>query len=274
MDAARVFYDGLANEPRLDHPEGVTVAPDGSIWCGGEAGQIYRIEHDGSSAEIVASTGGFVLGVTFDQGGNLYACDHVKRAVYRLPADGGPLEMFADGADGRRFRVPNSPVCDRLGRLYVSDSHAPDQPGPGIFRFDPDGTGELWYDRPLVFANGLALTPDGSAIYVAESFLPGVGRIPIVDDRPGTKEAIAELPGTIPDGLLAGPDGALYVGCYEPSQILRIAPDGRITTVLTDPTAHLLCHPTNLAARGNQLFVANLGRWHITVLDPAPWTEI
>ena len=40
---ARIFYDGLLTEPRLDHPEGLAVHRDGSAWCGGERGQIYRI---------------------------------------------------------------------------------------------------------------------------------------------------------------------------------------------------------------------------------------
>jgi gluconolactonase len=45
IGAMSVLCDGTVTEPRLDHPEGVAVHPDdGSIWCGGERGQIYRIE--------------------------------------------------------------------------------------------------------------------------------------------------------------------------------------------------------------------------------------
>jgi hypothetical protein len=35
IGAARVFYDGLLTEPRLDHPEGFAVHRDGSIWGAG-----------------------------------------------------------------------------------------------------------------------------------------------------------------------------------------------------------------------------------------------
>jgi gluconolactonase len=105
---------------------------------------------------------------------------------------------------------------------------------------------------------------------VVESFLPGIVAIPVIDDRAGRASVHAELPATVPDGLLLGPDGILYVGCYEPSQVLRVA-NGAVTTVVADPTAHVLCHPTNLARRGDQLFTANLGRWHLTVIEPAPW---
>jgi len=106
-------------------------------------------------------------------------------------------------------------------------------------------------------------------LYVAESFLPGVSRIEIEPDgSAGRRSVAATLPGTVPDGLGFGPDGALYVACYEPSQVLRLSQDGGAATVVAhDPTAHLLCHPTNLAFRGDTMLLANLGRWHLTALD-------
>ena len=52
-EAIRTFYDGTLGDPQLDHPEGVAVAADGSVWCGGERGQIFRIEPDGSRLEQV-----------------------------------------------------------------------------------------------------------------------------------------------------------------------------------------------------------------------------
>ena len=33
----------------LDHPECIAVHPDGSVWAGGEAGQIYKISADGKA---------------------------------------------------------------------------------------------------------------------------------------------------------------------------------------------------------------------------------
>jgi gluconolactonase len=262
----RVFYDGLAGEPRLDHPEGVAVAADGAVWCGGEAGQLFRIEPDGGGCRLVASTGGFVLGIAFGPGGELYACDPLERALFRL--SGERLERFCEGAPGRAFQVPNAVTAGPGGELYVSDSHGPGDPGPGIYRIAPDGRAELWYGEPLDFANGVALAPDGSALYVVESFLPGIARIPIAAaGGPGRREELVRLEGMVPDGIAFGPDRRLYVGCYEPSQVLRIGDDGNVETVLHDPTAHLLCHPTNLAFRGSELFTANLGRWHITVID-------
>ena len=270
IDAAKVFYDGLLTEPRLDHPEGLAVHSDGSIWCGGERGQIYRIEPDGSSMEQIASSDGFSQGMAFDAEDNLYVCDLVHVGVMKLDTKSGSLEKFADGTDGRRINIANYPVFDMEGRLYVSDSHAFKEPGPGIFRFHADGSGELWYEEPVDFANGLAFSPDGRHLYVAETFGNAVFRIPIEDDgSPRAREEVASLPGVLPDGLAFDTVGNLYVACYEPSQVLRISPEGKVERLIGDEEAHLFCHPTNLAFRGSMLFTTNLGRWHITAIETA-----
>ncbi|MEU5881926.1 SMP-30/gluconolactonase/LRE family protein [Spirillospora sp. NPDC047279] len=270
LTTARVFFDGLFTSPRLDHPEGVAVHPrDGSVWCGGEAGQIYRLDPGGTRIEQVATTNGFVLGIAFDPSASfLFICDIVHPGVFRLDLASGEVELFADGAGGHRFANPNYAVFDRHGRMYVSDSRRVDDPGPAVFRYTMDGMGEAWDERPVDFANGLAMAPDESALYVVESFRPGVTRVEIgPDGSAGERSLVAELPGTVPDGIAFGPDGLLYVACYEPSQVLRIRPDGRVETVVHDPTAHLLCHPTNLAFNGTTAYVANLGRWHISTFD-------
>jgi gluconolactonase len=49
--------------------------------------------------------------------------------------------------------------------------------------------------------------------------------------------------------------------------VLVREPDGTLRTAASDPDAHLLCHPTNVAFRGSRLITANLGRWHLTELD-------
>ncbi|GAA2601841.1 SMP-30/gluconolactonase/LRE family protein [Actinomadura fulvescens] len=274
MPSTRVFFDGLFTSPRLDHPEGVAVHPrDGSVWCGGEAGQIFRIDPAGTKIEQIATTNGFVLGIAFDPTASyLFICDIVHPGVFRLDLATGQVELFADGAGGHRFRNPNYAVFDAQDRLYVSDSRQLDEPGPAVFRYAMDGTGEVWDERPMAFANGLALAPDESSLYVVESFMPGVTRVEIrADGSAGERSTVVELPGTVPDGIAFGPDGLLYIACYEPSKVLRVRHDektaGNVEVVADDPTAHLLCHPTNLAFKGTTAYVANLGRWHITAID-------
>lgn len=270
LNSAKVFFDGIFTEPRLRHAEGVAVDGEGNIWCGGEMGEIYRIWRDGSKIELVASSGGFTLGLAFDHRGSLYVCDLRHASVFRLDPATGRLEPFAEGSGNTRIRIPNFPVVDaRRNCLYVSDSYDPKEPGPGVWRFELEsGNGELWYDRPMAFANGMALSPAGDFLYVAESFARRIVRIPIgKDGSPGEVEMFAQDIDRLPDGLAFDVAGNLYVACYEPSRIYRITPDKRVDLLIDDPDAHTLCHPTNCAFRGTELFISNLGRWHITQLD-------
>ena len=263
-----VLCDGAVTEPRLSHPEGIAIDADGFVWCGGERGEIYRIAPDGSSREIVASTDGFCLGLAFDRHGDLFVCDQKHAAVFRLQTSSGKLELFADGVSGHRFRIPNYPAFDSAGRLFVSDSWEFGTPGPGVIALDPDGTGEVWHAGPFTFANGLAFSADGTRLYVVETFRHAVSVITVEEDgSAGAKRDLVTLPGAYPDGLAVAEDGSVLVGCYQPSQILRVRRDGQVEVVGEDVSAHLLAHPTNIAFQGDALLAANLGRWHITKLE-------
>ncbi len=218
LGAARVFYDGI-----------LAVHRDGSVWCGGERGQIYRIEADGSSIDQVASSAGFSHGMAFDADDNLYVCDLKHAAVMRLDTESGALEKFADGADGRGISICNYPAFDAEGHLYVSDSYAFKESGPGIFRFDPDGSGELWYDEPITFANGLALSPDGDHLYVAETFANAIFRIPIEeDDSAGAHEEVTHLPGVLPEGCPSIPKATCTSPATNRARCSALPPTGRL----------------------------------------------
>ena len=264
---ARVFFDGLFTKPRLQHPEGVAIGPDGHVWCGSENGEVLRIAPDGSQVEVMGEGGGFTLGLAFDGERALYFCDLREAAVFRMDLKSRWVERFT----GAGIRIPNYPVVDAArGRLLVSDSHHFAEPGPGVWAYDlATGEGGLWYDRPLRFANGMALSLDGGTLYVCETFAQRVTAILILaDGSAGESRPFAtDLPG-LPDGIAIADDGTLFVGCYEPSRVLRISPDGRTVEVyIEEATAHLFAHPTNLAFDGAALYTANLGRWHITRID-------
>lgn len=263
-----VFCNGLFSEPRLNHAECLAVDQDGCVWCGGEAGELYRISRDGSVIEQVSGTGGFVLGVALDAGGTVYLCDMKHACVFRYCPESGELTRFATGNAERTMVCPNSAVVDERNRwLYVSDSQ---EDGPGIWRFDLEsGDGGLWYDGDCGFANGLALAADGRTLYVAESFAGKVSAISITDEgHAGGKADVVALPDAVPDGLLIHPDGTLYVSCFEPSAIYRYSFGGPLELLVRDKQAQMLDHPTNMALAGDgRLLISNLGAWHIAVLN-------
>jgi len=266
-ERARVHFDGIFSTPRLQHAECVAIGPDGHVWCGSENGEVLRVAPDGSRAEVMGTSGGFTLGLAFLGDQALLFCDLKEAAVYRLDMKSRWVERFT----GPGIRIPNYPVVDApRNRLLVSDSHHFSEPGPGVWAYDlGTGAGALWYDRPMVFANGMALAPAGDALFVCETFARRITRIAIRSDGSAGEATpfATDLPG-LPDGIAFDDKGYLFVGCYEPSRILRITPDGGTTEVyIEEPTAHLFAHPTNLAFDGPVLYTANLGRWHITRID-------
>lgn len=266
MTAARVFFDGTFTEPRVAHPEGVAVHADGSIWCGTEWGDLIRIEADGSRHTKLGSTNGFALGIAFDSAGNCYVCDLKHAAVFKYDASAGSMTRFA--ASG--ILVPNYPVVDeKRGVLYVSDSRGNNNIGPGVYRYDlRTGEGGVWCSAPMDFANGMALAPDGNGLYVVESDRAQVSHVPInADGSAGTPTVAIADTRMVPDGLAIAPDGTIYVGCYEPSRIYRQRPSGALEIFIEDPHATTIAHPTNIALKGNTMYTANLGRWHITAID-------
>ncbi|WP_421723140.1 SMP-30/gluconolactonase/LRE family protein [Bauldia sp.] len=264
--AARVFFDGIFSTPRVAHPEGVAVHADGAIWCGTETGDLLRIEADGSAVSLMGTTDGFLLGITFDSAGNCFACDLKHKAIFRRDGTTGHMTRFADAG----IEIPNYAVVDEArGHLYVSDSAG--NPGVGVYRYDlATGEGGVWCDGPMTFANGMAMAPDARGLYVVESFAPGVAFVPIEAD--GSAGAITRpITGveSVPDGLAFAADGTLYISCYEPSRIYRLRPSGTPELLIEDPHATTLAHPTNIALKGEKMYTANLGRWHITEIDLA-----
>ncbi|MSU48824.1 MAG: SMP-30/gluconolactonase/LRE family protein [Opitutus sp.] len=248
----------------LDHPECVAFDRHGTIWAGGEAGQIYRIDGGGQVA-TVANLGGFCAGLAFSPADELFVCAPALGIVRVAP--GGKHTIFATQADGRKLICPNYGVFDAAGNYYVTDSGRWLKRNGRLLRFTRDGKGEVLAES-LGYANGLALTPDGRSLFMVESDTDSVFRFRIGSDGAvGPLESYATECGRFPDGLTLDADGNLYVCCYASDEIWRVSPGGGQTLLAWDRWAIKLGSPTNMAFGGkdfDELYVANLARTTIT----------
>lgn len=260
-DRARVLVEGL------DHPEGVAWDPDaGVLWAGGEAGQLYRVDPAAGTAEEVARAPGFVLGVAVDGRGRLAVCASEDGSVCVL--EDGAVRRVLTHAGREPLVLPNVPAFAPDGTLYVSASGIWGRDDGRVVRLDPDGTAETLTRVPCAFTNGLAVSPDGRWLWIAESRIPRLRRADLRDG--GAPELVRELPGTVPDGLALCADGGLLISCYRPDRILRLDAAGELSVVAEDPQGTLLSAPTNVCFTGaglDRVVSANLGRWHLTELD-------
>ena len=98
-------FDTLADG--LNHPEGVAWNPvEERVYAGGEGGEIYAVTLEGE-VDLVASTGGSMLGIAVDGRGRVYACDEGNGEIARLDPSTATLETYARGVDGEDMDTPN-----------------------------------------------------------------------------------------------------------------------------------------------------------------------
>jgi gluconolactonase len=255
----------------IDHPEGVCWHPEGTILVGTEAGRLLWLDPGTGKVQRTMEVGsGFIGGVAVDGRGRAYACDLGERRVVRADPATGSVETYSTGPVGRPFGVPNYPVFDRSGRLYVSDSGEWGAADGRVVVVEPDRTARLISSEPAAFTNGLALSPDGAWLYVVESSLPGISRLPLGDDgSAGPRELVVELPRTVPDGLAFTHDGRMLISFYRPD-LVSIWDGSSLEPVAEDWTGLTLSAPTNVAFGGpalDQLYAANLAATHVTRID-------
>ncbi len=257
LDRFEVFADGL------DHPEGLVFDRDGDLWAGGEAGQIYRIDSRGRVREI-ACLGGFCLGLTFSTRGELWVCNSKRHALIRLGRKGKVLASY-ERAAARKLCTPNFSVFDRAGNLYFSDSGEWQQDNGFVYRLRINGKIDE-VAGPLAFPNGLSLSADERWLYVVQSTRDNVVRIELKPDgsfrRP---QVFARALARVPDGAAFDAAGNLYVTCYASDNVYRVSPRGQVSLFAYDPAGTMIARPTNAAflPGSGQIYLANLGRWHI-----------
>ena len=253
----------------LDHPEGVAWGADGNWYAGGEAGQIYRVASDGKFTQV-ASTGGFVLGLALDGKHNIYACDLFQNRVFKVSA-AVEVDVYSDGSADRKFAAPNYPVFAANGDLYVSSSGGFDEKNGCVFMIRPDGETIIASEEIDHFPNGMALSLDGSELYIILSNMPGVVKAAIQSDgRLGQAQPVVEMPGTVPDGLALDAEGNLYIAYYAPNKVFRFTVSGVLELVAEDWQSVVLSAPTNIAFGGEDMKYAifgSLGRWHLSMIE-------
>lgn len=255
----------------IDHPECVCWDPAGALVVGTEAGGLLWLEPTTGAVQRSFRIGdGLVAGIAMDGEGRAYACDVPGHRVVRVDPRTDRVETWSTGPTDRPFVTPNYPVFAANGRLFVSDSGGWAANNGCVVVIEPDGSARTLSTEPASYTNGLCLSPDGGSLYVVESSLPGVSRLPLTSDgRAGPREVVIEMPRTVPDGLAFAADGTLLITCYRPDVVYRW--DGHdLETLVEDWTGLTLSAPTNLAFTGPSLDVlvsSNLGGWHVTRID-------
>jgi gluconolactonase len=244
----------------LEFPEGPVAMADGSIVLTEiKAGRITRVTPDGAK-ETLAEPGGGPNGAALGPDEKLYVAnnggsfvwldldgitaphqpnpEHHGGWIERIDLSTGDVEVLYTECDGRRLRGPNDIVFDREGGFYFTDHGVRDEyhaDRTAIYYGKADGSDIHEVARPLDGPNGIALSPDGSRLYVAETFSGRVwwwdvaapGELVRDPAMPHGGTLLTGLPGLqMLDSMATDGEGHVCVATLINGGITRISPDG------------------------------------------------
>ncbi len=258
----------LATQALLQQPEGVAVAPDGTLFVTDAADHRIRAVSPSGDIRTIAGDGspGFSgdggpaakarlrspYGLSLDRQGNLYIAD-LGNARIRLIAPDGTIRTVAgggaipagDAADGSpatslKFTTPRNVLADPFGGFYLSDFDA-----HRVYFVDFRGiltifagTGFPGYGADNIAATrsalrnpaGLAFEPQGGVIIV-ESGAQRLRRVARGTISAFLSDALRYYPLYSPTGVAFDMAGNMYLADARATGALKRTPQGEITAL-------------------------------------------
>lgn len=243
---------------------------------------ITDIFSPGSDWELVGQGYAFTEGTAANAAGEVYFQDIPNSKTYRIIGEGSPAIINTNskkgsgsifGTDGKRYVVAGETkqilrytvqekeekVADTLagndlvvahnGNLYITAPDGREKPSR-IYLIRPDGV-RIIVDEGLRYANGIAMTPDQTQLYVTESTSHWVWIFSILPDgtlankqRYGWLHVQDTDDNAWADGLKCDRDGRVYVTTKMGIQVLDQT--GRVNAILPLPSGE----PSNLCFGG------------------------
>lgn len=290
----------------LEYPEGPVYMPDGSVLLVEiKARTLTRILPDGSR-QVVANTGGGPNGAAIGPGGKVFICNNGGLSFIDGNPSGPPIWLttvpspdYTNGSiqvvDGEKcdtlytdFHVPNpltkehelqthtlkgpdDLVFDETGGFWFTDwgkQRLRDMDITGVYYAQANGSKIDEALFPVRCPNGIALSPDGTRLYVAETYtrkvmywkLKGPGQIKKNPETlDGSYLLTADLPGQgILDSMAVDEEGNVYVATMIPKGmivdsdggIVIVSPEGDVLEFLKIESPGFAPLPSNICFGG------------------------
>jgi len=264
----------------LRFPEGPIAMPDGSVLVVEIAERcLTRVGPDGSVDRLV-DCGGGPNGAAIGPDGAVYLCNNGEAfgfgelAGFTIPGDPPPswrpgsiqrvdletkeVTTLYTHCDGTELRAPNDLVFDGHGGFYFTDfgiRRGRSADITGIYYASADGSSIREVVFPLDSPNGVGLSPDGSRLYVAETYsgrlwswaVSGPGEVASHPGLHAGGELLYAAPGvTMFDSLAVDGEGWVCVGTLGlgVSGITAVSPDGsqvELHHIPSDPLITNIC---------------------------------
>jgi gluconolactonase len=185
-----------------------------------------------------------INGMFPDRQGGVLAADSGNRTIVRLDLTSKKKTALATKYQGRRFNSPNDLCQSSTGVVFFSDppygleglndSKAKELRFNGVYRLTQAGKVEL-VDDQLSFPNGVALSPDGRTLYVANCdrerplwmayTLDAASKVTGRRVFAEAKDLVNDAAPGAPDGLTVAENGVVFA--TGPGGVLVLSPAGQ-----------------------------------------------
>lgn len=230
----------------LDRPDGPcwSVRDNVLYYVEWQRDQIVKMTADGPVPVIGLERGSGPRSLVEDAAGHFWVTLQLARKVVLLNKSGAVLQTI-DQCQGEPLRGPGRLAMDAAGGLYFTDSGSladdwVSGSATGSVVYVPAGGEPLRVATGLCYPDGLALTPDGQFLVVAEHrqnrlmIYRVVTGGALVDGKP--LATFTDPPVVNPDfhyevgpaGLGCEPAGYFWVADYAAGRIFRMGPDGQV----------------------------------------------
>ncbi len=283
-------------------PEGPIAMSDGSVLLVEiERGTLSRVSVEGD-VTVMADCGGGPNGAAIGPDGKVYICnnggfswstiggllrpvgtpdDYVGGSIQVVDLDNGDVTTLYTECNGARLKGPNDIVFDDAGGFYFTDlgKRFDDVLQRGaIFYAKADGSSIEAVVSPIEQPNGIALSPDGQRLYVAETFSAKVrywdisapGKLAPHNDPFGVGNILygfqyyERLDSMAVDALGNVCVATLGTGC-----ISSISPDGKLVSVIPVPEPDVMV--TNICFGGEDMRTAYITSSGLGILYKTDW---
>jgi gluconolactonase len=244
-------------------PNGIALAPDGSIIVCNNGGMQFSTMEDGTVRPGPQPT------------------NYSGGRVERVNLTTNKVERLFDAVDGEPLKGPNDLVFDANGGFYFTDlgkirAHSLDW--GGVFYAPSISAPPQIVAYPVMMANGVALSPDGKELYFAETEGARLWALELTapgqaNRNPWPSIHGARLVTAAPGGYYQRFDsmaldalGNIYVATLLHGGITIVSPDGNITRHIPLPDKY----PTNLCFGGKDMrtiYVTLSGTGKLVAID-------
>ena len=203
------------------------------VWSDVKSNKMLSYDAETGVVSDFRNPSEFNNGNCTDISGRLISCQHGKRRVVRQEKN-GELSVIADNYNYKKLNSPNDVAVSKSGNIWFTDppygiltnqeghKSESEQDGNHLYRVDQKFNIkkiDAIFDKP----NGLAFSPDGKILYVADSGAAEPGNFNLLrphniqkfildnEENVITNEIFVEIENGFPDGMTVDINGNLFV---------------------------------------------------------------